>query len=95
MRHMTDVLERPRLTSLIVLRKVRVSHQQSLIIAGFQQLSLTLSTLTLEGGGAKNVGGAGLHSRAVALSQLVFVVAEFSQGHLSAELHHLPEHLLG
>lgn len=73
-----------------------MSHKhQSLIIAGFQQVSLTLSTLTLEGAGQRAWEGAGLHSRAVALSQLVFEVAEFSQGHLSAELHHLPEHLLG
>lgn len=46
-------------------------------------------------GAGQERGGAGLHSRAVAPSQLVFVVAQFSQGHLSAELHHLPEHLLG
>lgn len=27
-------------------------------------------------------------------SQLIFVVAEFGEGHFSAELHHLPEYLL-
>lgn len=67
---------------------------QSLIFAGFQQVSLT-EHAHVRRGRAKHVGGAGLHSRVVALSQLVFVVAKFSQGHLSAELHHLPEHLLG
>lgn len=80
----------------IVLRKVRVSHKhQSFnrrwVPAGFSHTEHA----HVRRGGAKDVGGAGLHSRAVAQSQLVFIVAEFSQGHLSAELHHLPEHLLG